>query len=72
MLKNKGTGSYHFFTDVQQSSDAWQNYVIPNDTLQQVSISTSISVVNDGFSFTGGSGNWSGSNIIYIAVGDPQ
>lgn len=66
-------GGYIFLSSAQQASDAWQATFNMGDAApSQTTNTTAINVLDDGFSFTGGSGNWSGGDIIFFAIGDPQ
>lgn len=74
LLKDaSGFGGFTFMTVAQQAGDTWWKYYNLGDTsIKQYSFSTAINVLDDGFSFTGSSGNWSGGEIIFLAIGDPQ
>lgn len=66
-------GGFSLMTVAQQSSDTWWKYFnLGDSSIKQYDFGTAVNVLNDGFSFTGGSGNWSGGDIIFLAIGDPQ
>lgn len=64
------SGGIRLLSSAMETSNSWKDVVLPFNGTAPEYFSTPIVAEVDGFTVSG-SGNWSGSNIIYMAIGAP-
>lgn len=64
-------GGWHLLTSEMNSSDRWDQYIALDENSAVATMGAAVQVEEDGFSFTGTSDNWSGYEMIFLAIGDP-
>lgn len=64
------SGTVTFFSTAMSGGDTWKDPALLSDQGSGTYFSTAINSESDGFSFSGGSGNWAGADVVYLAIGE--